>query len=245
MVNSKSNNPFDVGNLDSHLESIHLNLRGFRARLYPIVRVITIGIKHLEKWCDKWKILLNAGKTIYTIFTRRILNTNLRLSLGSEDINVSKEVKFLGLDLNYKLTRTKHVDKTVAKMQKGINKLRHLKSKNIKSNIIMYLYKTMVRPLYMYANAAWANVTKSDLNKIQREQNKAIRLAYNLPMWTSVDELHQIGNLEIVSKTTQKLSSEYLARAIKRNKEIKNITEKHLITWSQIKMYQTPLQNNL
>ena len=32
----------------------------------------------------------------------------------------------------------------------------------------------------MYANAAWANLTKSNLNKIQREQNKAIRLAYSL-----------------------------------------------------------------
>ena len=64
-------------------------------------------------------------------------------------------------------------------------------------------------------------------------------------MWTSVDELHQIGNLEIVSKTIQKVSSEYLASAVKRNKEIKNITEKHLKTWSQIKMYQTPLQNIL
>ena len=68
----------------------------------------------------------------------------------------------------------------------------------------MYLYKTMVRLLYMYAKAAWANVTKSDLNKIQREENKTKRLAYSLPMWTSVDELHQIGNLEVVSKTIQK-----------------------------------------
>ena len=97
----------------------------------------------------------------------------------------------------------------------------------------------------MYANAAWANVTKSDFNKIQKEKNKAIRLAYNQPMWTSVAELHHIGNLEIVSKTIQKLNSEYLARAMKRNKEIKNITEKNLLTWSQIKMYQTPLQNIL
>ena len=78
----------------------------------------------------------------------------------------------------------------------------------------------MVRSLYMYANKAWANVTKSDLNKIQNEQNKAIRLAYNLLMWTSENELHQIGNLETVSKTIQKLSSEYLARIIK---EIKNL----------------------
>ena len=171
------------------------------------------------------------------------MNTNLRLRLGSEDINVSKEVRFFGLDLNHKLTWTNHVNKIVAKMQRRINILRHLKSKRTKSNIIMYLYKTMVRPLYMYANAAWANVTKNDLNKIQREQNKAIRHAYNLPMWTSVDELHQIGNLELVSKIIQKLSLEYLVRATKRKKEIKNITEKHLITWSQIKMFQNPLQN--
>ena len=204
---------------------------------------LQIGIKHLEKWCDKWKILLNAGKTVYTIFTRQIMNKNLSLSFGSEEINVSREIKFLGLDLNYKLTRIKHVDKIVAKLKKKTQHAKTPKIKNIKSNIIMYLYKTMVRPLYMYANAVWAYVTKSDLNKIQREQNKAIRLAYNLPMWTSVNELHQIGNLEIVSKTIQKLSSEYLARAIKQNKKIKNITEKHLITWSQIKMYQITLQN--
>ena len=95
------------------------------------------------------------------------------------------------------------MDKTCKQnSRKNATKNQHAKTpkiKNIKSNINMYLYKTMVRPLYMYANAAWANVTKSDLNNIQREQNKAIRLAYNLPMWTSVDELHQIGNLEIVS----------------------------------------------
>ena len=101
---------------------------------------LQIGIKHLEKWCDKWKILLNAGKTIYTVFTRQILNTNLRLSLGSEDINVSKEVKFLGLDLNYKLTWTNHVEKieikriskenTTRQQMKLIDKLNQAKKGN-------------------------------------------------------------------------------------------------------------------
>ena len=96
------------------------------------------------------------------------MNTNLRLRLGLEDINVTKEVKFFGLDLNYILTLTNLVDKIV--------------KKNIKSNFIVYLYKRMVRPLYIYANANWANVTKTDLKMIQKEQNKAIRLAYNLLM---------------------------------------------------------------
>ena len=115
---------------------------------------------------------LNAGKTIYIIFTRQTLNTNLSLNLGSEDINVSKKVKFLRLGLNYKLTWTNHVNKIVVKKQQRINLLRHLKSKNVKTNIIMYLYETMVRPLYLYAKAAGANVTKSDLNKIQNNKIK-------------------------------------------------------------------------
>ena len=51
---------------------------------------LQIGIKHLEKWCDNRKLFLNAVKNIYTIFTRQILNTNLRLRLGSEDNNVIK-----------------------------------------------------------------------------------------------------------------------------------------------------------
>ena len=54
-------------------------------------------------------------------------------------------------------------------MQQSINTLRHVRAKNIRSDVFMYLYKTMVRPLYMNSNAAWANVTKIDLNKKQKE----------------------------------------------------------------------------
>ena len=58
--------------------------------------------------------------------------------------------------------------------------LRYLKTKNIKSIIIMYLFKTMVTPLYKYVNAARAKETNTDLNKIRTEQTKAIRLASHL-----------------------------------------------------------------
>ena len=157
---------------------------------------------------------------------------------------MSKEVQFLGLDPNYKLTWKNHVNKTAIKMQQRINKLRHLKPKNLKSNVIMYLYKTIMRPIYMYANAAWVNVTKADISKIQNEQYKAIRLAYDLPMWTSVDEVNQIGNLETVSKTIQQLISEYLAGSIIQHKEIKN-NGKTFNNSEPDKNVQIPLQNIL
>ena len=171
----------------------------------------------------------------------------MRLRLESKDINVGKEVKFLGLDLNYKLTWTNHVNKKVTKMRQSIKMLRNLQAENIKSNISMHLCKTMIRAFYMYANASCANVTKTDLNKKQREQNDAIILAYNLPMWTSIDELNHknMNPKNSKQRTIQKLSSEYHASATKQNKEIINIGEKHWLTWTQIMMYQTSLQKIL
>ena len=109
----------------------------------------------------------------------------------------------------------------------------------------MCTYKKHWWPLHIYAKAARTNETKTDLHNIHRERNKAITLSYNLPTWASVDELHQIGHLEKVSKTIQKLNLKYLAWAIKRKEETKNIVGKHLSTWSKIKMYQTILQNIL
>ena len=127
-------------------------------------------------------------------------------------------------------------------MQQSINMLRHLSKTN---NLILLCTYTNGETTLHVCKYSLGKCKKTDLNKIQKEQNKTIRLAYNLPMWTSVDELHQIRNLETASNTTQKLSSEYLAGAKKRNKEYKNITEKQSINWSQIKMYQTTLQNIL
>ena len=48
-------------------------------------------------------------------------------------------------------------------------------------------------------------------------------------MWTSIDEPHQTENLETVYITVQKLGSEYLARATKRNNDLKSIVEKQLL----------------
>ena len=100
----------------------------------------------------------------------------------------------------------------------------------------------MVRPIFKYVILDWASVTKLILTRYKKKK-KAIRLAYNLPMWTGRFEQHQIGNLEILSKTIQKQSSEYHARTIKLIEESKNKIEKHLLICSQIKIHQTSLRN--
>ena len=74
----------------------------------------------------------------------------------------SAKKKSIGLDINYKLNWTNHVIQIMIKLQQRIDMLKHLKSKNIQSHIVMYLYKTVLRLLCMHANADWANLIKTD-----------------------------------------------------------------------------------
>ena len=67
-----------------------------------------------------------------------------------------------------------------------------------------------------------------------------------MPMWTSVDELHQIWNIENSNQNNHKMKPGISCKGYEMKKnEIKNMLDKLLLTWSQIKMYQTPLQKIL
>ena len=57
----------------------------------------------------------------------------------------------------------------------------------------MYLNKTLIRQLYVCANVVRAIVIKL-LKQNTKTTKQTYKIAYNLPMWTSVDELHQIKN---------------------------------------------------
>ena len=95
-------------------------------------------------------------------------------------------------------------------MQNRINKLYHLKSKGIRPKVLLHLYKSLIRPLCTYANAAWANVSKKYIESLQIEQNRAIRIALNLPRWTRITELHEKAQLPMLEDYINKLNSNYL-----------------------------------
>ena len=73
--------------------------------------------------------------------------------------------------------------------------LHHLicgKSKlNIKNKLL--LYKTIIKPIILYATPIWSSTFKTNLIKIQRIQNKILRSA--------IDADHRTTNIEIQAQT--------------------------------------------
>ena len=186
-------------------------------------RKLQKGINKLTKWCDKWKILLNASKTTFMLITKDKKDETVHLKLKKENIKPSDTATFLGLTLDKKLKWDKHVKEIKRKMQNRINKLYHLKSKGIRPKVLLHLYKSLIRPLCTYANAAWANVSKKYIESLQIEQNRAIRIALNLPRWTRITELHEKAQLPMLEDYINKLNSNYLKKAINNNEKIKEM----------------------
>ena len=141
-----------------------------------------IGLKQdllkLAMWCAKWRIKLNPVKTKVIIFSRSILarKTELNLKLYGETLKIYPQEK---------LTFQKHFEDILDRCNIMYHCLRLLVNKKWEPSpaTLIQIYKQCVCP--MFEHGSLSTITTSDciISKIQRLQNKFIRLAFRLPKY--------------------------------------------------------------
>ena len=124
------------------------------------VKLLPNNLRKLAKWCAKWRIKLNPEKTKVIIFSRSSLARNSEpiLKLYGERLKIYPQAKFLGITFDSKFTFLPYY--------KSINKC--------------------VRPIFDYNSLSTITTSDTIISKIQRLQNKFIRLALRLPKYISV-----------------------------------------------------------
>lgn len=84
---------------------------------------------------------------------------------------------------------------------------------NAKSKLIPYtklnLYKTLLKPIWMYGIQIWGSAKKSHIKKIQITQNKLFRLITKAPFNVSNQTLHSDLTMNTVLETATKSYSRY------------------------------------
>ena len=157
---------------------------------------------NLALWCAKWRIKLNPEKTKVIIFSRSILarKTELNLKLYGETLKIYPQVKFLGITFDSQLNFKKHFEDILDRCNTRYYRLRLLANKKWgpSPSSLIQIYKQCVRPIFEYG--ALSTITTSDniISKIQRLQNKFIRLALRLPKYICSKLLHDSTGLPYV-----------------------------------------------
>ena len=166
-----------------------------------------LELKKLQNWCNANKLQINPKKSAFILIPPKLNNLNLeiKLSYGDSTITGLDSIKYLGVSLDKKLDFKIHIENMVSKLSKSIgilSKLRYV----LPSSTLHLLYFSLVHPHLLYGLPLWGSTFSSYLAKLQRLQNKAIRIISNSFSSSITPQFHKLGILKIHDLYTYEIS---------------------------------------
>ena len=153
-------------------------------------KLLRKDLRKLAKWCDKWRIKLNPEKTKVIVFSRSPLARKSEpvLKLYGKRLKIYPLVRFLGATFDSKLTFQKHCEEILGRCSTRYHCVSLIVNKKWgpSASIILQIYKQCAWPIFEYGSLSTITTSDTIISKIQRLQNKFIRLALRLPKYISV-----------------------------------------------------------
>jgi hypothetical protein len=133
-------------------------------------------LKIVEDWCNVEGLRVNPQKTALIPFTYKSRDRNItKPTLFGERLTLLREVKYLGVILDDKLTWNQHIDSKLnrAKLCKATCRRSFGKKWGLKPSMVIWLYAMVVRPFITYAATVWwpkteQTTVRTKLNSLQR-----------------------------------------------------------------------------
>lgn len=139
--------------------------------------------EYVHDWLNSNKLSLNVSKTTSMIICndqkRRTLDSdNLDITVRDETIEHSKCTPYLGIELDDRILFDKQLQRQIGKINRSIGALKRV-SKYIPIETRKTLFNTIVLPHYDYCSTVWGSYCDSKLIRLQRTQNRAMRIILN------------------------------------------------------------------
>ena len=138
-------------------------------------------------------------------------------------------MKFLGITFDSKFTFQKHFEEILDRCNTKYHRIRLLVNKKLgPSSTMLQIYKQCVRPIFEYGSLSTIRTSDTIISKIQRLQNKFIRLALRLPKYIGVKLLGDSCGLPGVKDRLLSCTTRTLERISK------NLSVEESITFNRV-----------
>jgi hypothetical protein len=155
-----------------------------------VIRKLQRGLNAME-WCEQWNIKINEDKTRAVYFSKRLRRVEAYLTLKGRAITFVNDVKYLGVTFDRKITWRNHIDWIITKALRTFVQIYSLlKSETLSIKTKKTLYKALIRSKMTYACPALESAPGTHLLKLQRLQNKVLRVTGGLPRRTPARYMH-------------------------------------------------------
>ena len=134
-------------------------------------------LSKVSNWLIANKLSLNVDKTNVLVFRNKNSSDEiiLDLQINGDKLKEKLFAKYLGIIFDNKLTWQYQIEHISSKLVKGnalLAKLRHF----LPAQKLKPVYNSLVQPHLDYGNLSWSTTADTHLKKIEKLQNKAIRI---------------------------------------------------------------------
>lgn len=175
--------------------------------------VLQTHLDKVDKWMDKWRIKASANKSTHVTFTLRRENCP-PVKLGNAILPHQETAKYLGIHLDRKQTWRTHIEKKRDELNIQLRKLNWLlgRSSNVSLENKVLIYKAVLKPVWAYGIELWGSAKNSNLEILQRFQNKVLRNISNAPWFIKNTELHEHLKINTIKEEIEHRTNGYKQR---------------------------------
>ena len=198
---------------------------------------INNDLRHLDTWLQGNKLSLNVAKTHSMLITtkqkRNILkssNHNLELNIRENELEIVQKTKYLGVQIDCSLDWKEQIKAVSAKVSRAVGFLKHAK-KFLPRETLKTLYTGIVEPHFRYCCSVWGCCGLTEINQLQKLQNRAARIVTNSSFetpsrplieglgWKTIQQLISNESETMVFKSLNELAPQYLCGLFTRNSQ--------------------------
>jgi hypothetical protein len=171
------------------------------------------NVNQIQEWCMKWRIRLNESKSVHIVFTNKKIEHRPIVISGKEIPNKSS-VKYLGMHLNIRLKWKEHIK---AKKDHLNIKLRSMywllgRQSQLSLHNKVLIYKQILKPIWTYGIQLWGCASQSNIDKMQRFQNKALRSIVNAHLFERNSDIHRDLKMPTVIEEVERYATKHERR---------------------------------
>ena len=158
---------------------------------------LQLDLDNYQTWCIQNKLSINIAKTKIMVFSaskRHPNTTEVNIHLDSKLLQVVPSYKYLGVILDNYLAFDLHIN-SVHKMTSYKTYQLACLMKFINKRMALSIYSSTVLPYFDYADIIYMNANVTSLQRLQYDQNRALKIALNLPWLTNTDFVHAKAKL--------------------------------------------------
>ena len=184
------------------------------------------NLDRFSNWCAENKLTINTKKTkLMTFGTRERVKKSKRpqILINKVKLQTVPSFKYLGVLLDSTLTFNLHINSLIRTVSHKVSLLTKVK-KYLSDGAALQIYKSMILPYIDYADVVFDKAYSRDLEKMQRLQNRCLKVCANRDRLFNTVQSHKLSNVPFLSDRRNAHKLNFMYKRLSR-KELLNTKE--------------------